>query len=137
MRRLRRENREQPPPGHRRESGDRHSDATGRTKPTVRRDLTEAHLAPLTHRTYTSAEKLTARLSTVREQGWAAVDQHVEVGRRAAAAPVVDASGQVVAALALSSGTSGESFETFVGRVVPEVLRSATEISRLLGNATV
>ncbi|MFF2525373.1 IclR family transcriptional regulator domain-containing protein [Streptomyces liangshanensis] len=95
--------------------------------------LADAHLAPMTHQTVTSAEELTDRLNAVRAQGWAAVDQHVEVGRRAAAAPVTDASGRVVAALALSSGTSGESFETFAGRVVPEVLSSAAEISRLLG----
>jgi IclR family transcriptional regulator, pca regulon regulatory protein len=100
----------------------------------LHRYLKEAELVPLTHNSYTSATELERHLDVVRRLGWAAVDQQVEIGRRAAAAPIIDSSGQVVAALALSSDTSGQTFSAFVDQVLQQLLDSAQQISQLIGS---
>lgn len=52
-----------------------------------------------TRHTVTSVDRLTALVETVAAQGYAEVDQELEVGLRAVAVPLRDAQGRVVAAL--------------------------------------
>ena len=66
--------------------------------------LHRATLRALTEYTMTDPDALRRRLRKVRERGWDIVDQELEIGRRSAAAPVQDANGTVIAALAISSG---------------------------------
>ncbi|MFJ3773202.1 IclR family transcriptional regulator C-terminal domain-containing protein [Streptomyces sp. NPDC090075] len=89
--------------------------------------------AALTDRTVTEAEPLRARLGLVRRRGWDAVDQELEIGRRSAAAPVVDADGRVVAALALSCGTVECSMDRLVDELLPPLLSAARRISEAIG----
>ena len=65
--------------------------------------LAEVKLERLTGRTVTSLEALRAELARVRAQGWALVNQELEEGLRAIAAPVRDPSGAVVAAVNVSA----------------------------------
>lgn len=95
--------------------------------------LAGAPFPPLTERTLTDPDALRERLRVVRERGWDAVDQELEIGRRSAAAPVRDASGHVVAALALSCGTSERTFEQLVDEFVPLLRETADSVSDLLG----
>ena len=61
--------------------------------------LRSVTLEPLTRHTITDPVALREELARVRAQGWALVDQELEEGLRAVAAPVRDASGEVVAAV--------------------------------------
>jgi len=65
-------------------------------------------MKPRTSRTLHEPVALLACIRQVREQGWCVVDQELEQGLRSIAVPVYDASGQVLAALNVS---------THVGRV--------------------
>jgi IclR family transcriptional regulator, pca regulon regulatory protein len=61
--------------------------------------LSSVSLAPLTARTLTSVDALRAEVVKVRAQGWSLVNQELEEGLRALAAPVRDRSGRVVAGI--------------------------------------
>ncbi|WP_375001107.1 IclR family transcriptional regulator C-terminal domain-containing protein [Aeromicrobium sp. CTD01-1L150] len=67
--------------------------------------LEHAELRPLTPRTLHDAQTLREELRRVREQGWALVDQELERGLTSLAAPIRDASGNVVAAINVSQAT--------------------------------
>ncbi|OLT31131.1 IclR family transcriptional regulator [Actinomadura sp. CNU-125] len=62
--------------------------------------------APLTPRTLLSRDELRAELVRVRGLGWAMVDQELEEGLRAVAAPLRDRDGRVVAAINISTHAS-------------------------------
>ena len=95
--------------------------------------LKTAPLAAMTERTLTDAMALRARLAVVRERGWDAVDQELEIGRRSAAAPIFDSEGRVIAALALSCGTLEWSMDRLVAELVPPLRDTARAISDALG----
>lgn len=95
--------------------------------------LADAPLHALTDRTLTSPEALRDRLRLVRERGWDAVDQELEIGRRSAAAPVYDSNGNTVAALSLSCSTVEHTLDELVADFVPPLCDTARSISELLG----
>jgi IclR family pca regulon transcriptional regulator len=97
------------------------------------RYLTGADLRPVTARTIRTPAELRARLTQVREQGWAMVDQELEDGLRSVAAPVRDANGRVIAALGLSSTTATTEAQAMRERFVPILGDAAAQISRQLG----
>lgn len=61
-----------------------------------------ATLEPLTPRTLATRELLLPELDTVRRQGWAMVDQELELGLVSMAAPLHDRTGRVTAAINVS-----------------------------------
>jgi DNA-binding IclR family transcriptional regulator len=91
-----------------------------------------AELPARTPRTITSRTQLRAQLAEIRERGWAAAVEELELGLVAVAAPVFDASGAVVAAVSLAAPSY---------RLSPEGLPAAgercaatgREVSALLG----
>lgn len=95
--------------------------------------LEKGPLPPLTERTITDAAQLRERLRVVRARGWDAVDQELEIGRRSAAAPVVDGGGQVIATLSLSCGTLEWSMEGLLDELMEPLVRAAGAISTALG----
>lgn len=91
-----------------------------------------ASLDALTPRTLTSREAIEAELARVRAQGYAVVDQELEVGLRSLAVPVLGADGRTVAAinLALSARLDGgEDRDAEVQRLVPELRKTASGIA--------
>jgi IclR family pca regulon transcriptional regulator len=88
---------------------------------TVRLDRLSAH-------TITSTDALRAELDRVRRQGWALVDQELEEGLRAVAAPLRDRAGRVVAAVNLSAHASRASGDTARRQLVPPLLATAARI---------
>ena len=82
--------------------------------------LARVELIPLTNRTVRTPEALRAELVKVRQQGWALVDQELEIGLRSLAAPIHDARGQVVAAVNISTNASAVASEP-----VPDLYRDA------------
>src|SRR5215207_10028571 len=73
--------------------------------------LARVRLQRLTPRTISSIAALRGELARVRSQGWAIVNQELEEGLRAIAAPIRDRSGQVVAAVNVSAHASRTSLE--------------------------
>lgn len=90
-------------------------------------------LSALTEWTLTDPNELRARLTIVRQRGWDAVDQELEIGRRSAAAPVFDDGGRVIAALSLSCGTLECSMERLTEEILPPLRAGADAISDALG----
>ena len=90
--------------------------------------LARAELAPLTPRTLTSAAALTAELARVRAQGYAIVDQELEEGLRAIAAPIRDGGGRVVAAVNVSVHASRTSVAQLREHLIPHLLTAAARI---------
>ncbi len=90
--------------------------------------LAGAELTPLTSRTIVDPEQLRAELRRVRRQGWALVDQELEDGLRAVAAPIHDRSGRVVAAVNVDPQAARWSVEAIRSTVVPQLLAGATAI---------
>jgi IclR family transcriptional regulator, pca regulon regulatory protein len=85
-------------------------------------------LRRLTARTVTDAPALRAELLQVREQGWAFVDEELEEGLRAIAAPINDVSGRVIAAVNVSSPVSRGSADLVRSEFLPHLLAAARGI---------
>ncbi len=68
-------------------------------------------------------------LAEVRERGWALTDEQLAPGIRSIAAPVRDATNQVVAALNVSVHAAETSIETLTQQYLPLLLQTATAIS--------
>ena len=82
----------------------------------------------LTPRTVTSPDALRAELARVRAQGYSIVDQELEGGLRAVAAPVRDKAGTTVAAINVSSHASRSSMEKIRRELVPRLRAAAARI---------
>jgi IclR family pca regulon transcriptional regulator len=91
--------------------------------------LDGVHLDRLTSRTIASVAAFRAELVKVRAQGWALVDQELEEGLRAVAAPIRDRAGRVVAAVNISAHASRASLESMRRDLVPPLLATAARIS--------
>jgi IclR family pca regulon transcriptional regulator len=79
-------------------------------------------LPALTRNTITSNELLLSELDRVRAQGWALVDQELELGLRSIAVPIRDARRTVVAAMNVSVSATQDSIEQSRERLLPPLL---------------
>jgi IclR family pca regulon transcriptional regulator len=90
--------------------------------------LAAVRLEPLASRTVTSVAALRGELARVRAQGWALVNQELEDGLRAVAAPIRDRTGKVVAAVNVSAHASRTSLEVMRRDLLPPMLKTAARI---------
>jgi DNA-binding IclR family transcriptional regulator len=86
-----------------------------------------------TPKTLTSREALRLELAKIRMQGYAVDWAENEAEVVSVAAPVRDQTGEVVAAVSVAGPVYRISREAMRERIVPEVVRAATMISRRLG----
>jgi len=91
--------------------------------------LKDIKIERLTARTVASAAALRTELQRVRAQGWAMVDQELEEGLRAVAAPIRDRAGRVVAAVNVSAHAARTTLEAIRRDLVPPLLATAARIS--------
>jgi IclR family transcriptional regulator, pca regulon regulatory protein len=87
-----------------------------------------AVLTPHTTRTVTSVEKLRLILRNVRRNGYALVDQELEVGLRSLAVPVYSPSGRVVATINLSGNAPRLSVIEMQTRFLTPLRNAANEL---------
>ena len=93
--------------------------------------LATARLEGYTDRTITEADRLRRTIHTVRDQGWALVDQELEIGLHSIAAPLrVD--GRTIAAINVSAAAPRVPLEQLRGRFLPELLKTVDLISTAL-----
>jgi IclR family pca regulon transcriptional regulator len=90
--------------------------------------LETVELARLSPRTVTSTSTLRAELERVRTQGWAIVDQELEEGLRAVAAPIRDRDAHIVAAVNISAHASRSSPDAIRRDLLPHLLATAARI---------
>jgi IclR family pca regulon transcriptional regulator len=94
------------------------------------RYLTEADFESLTDRTVTDPAKLREIVHEVANQGYAIVDQELEEGLRAVAAPIRGASDRVTAAINVSAHASRVSLAAMRTDLLPALLETASQIER-------
>ena len=93
--------------------------------------LATARLDGYTDRTIIDPERLRRTIHTVRDQGWALVDQELEIGLRSIAAPLrVD--GRTIAAINVSAAAPRVPLEQLRGRFLPELLKTVDLIATAL-----
>lgn len=92
-------------------------------------------LEPYTPRTVVDADRLRRVVGEVREQGWALVDQELELGLRSIAAPLRDADGRVIAALNVSAAASRVPADDLFARFLPPLLETAGAISTAIARS--
>jgi len=85
-----------------------------------------------TKHTVTDIGALLAKVAQARRQGWCLVNQELEEGLVSIAAPIVDRAGRAIAALNISGQANRTSAKLMQDSMLPALLASAREISRLL-----
>jgi len=91
--------------------------------------IDHADLSPRTVHSITDPEEIMARLAQVRAEGYAVIDQEVEIGLRSIAVPVLNARGTVVAALNTGLAVSEADL---VRDYLPELLRVQAGLRKIL-----
>jgi IclR family pca regulon transcriptional regulator len=89
-------------------------------------------LRAYTARTLTDAGRFQAELAAVRAQGWALVDEELELGLRGIAAPVSGADGRTFAALSVSTTVARLELDELIERCLPPLIEVATTLSAAL-----
>ena len=98
----------------------------------VRARLEAAPPEALTKHTVTDIDALLAKVVQARRQRWCLVNQELEEGLISIAAPIVNRSGRMVAALNISGQANRTSAKVMQDTMLPALLDSAQQISRLL-----
>jgi IclR family pca regulon transcriptional regulator len=98
--------------------------------------LAGTRLERFTDRTITDPGELEKALAGVRAQGFALVDQELEIGLRSVAAPIKDADGTTIAALNCSAAAPRVTIQELRGRFLPALLRTTELISSSLVRAS-
>ncbi|WP_407311986.1 pca regulon transcriptional regulator PcaR [Pseudomonas sp. nanlin1] len=94
--------------------------------------LAHVELQPKTSKTLATRQALADCLQLVRSQGWCIVDQELEQGLRSIAVPVYDASGQVVAAINVSTHAGRVARTELEQRFLPIMLAASRDLSTQL-----
>ncbi len=89
-------------------------------------------LRAMTERTLVSEKRLREILVDVRDNGYALIDEELEIGLRSIAVPVRGASGTVLAALNVGTQAARISKQQMIKEFLPVLLRSSQELSVLL-----
>lgn len=98
----------------------------------IRARLAASTREAFTKHTLTDVDALFAKVTQARRQGWCLVNQELEEGLVSIAAPIVNRSGRAVAALNISGQANRTSAKVMQETMLPALLASASEISRLL-----
>jgi len=95
--------------------------------------LRRVKLAPFTHRTVVTKDALADSLDAVRAQGYAVVDQELEIGLRSIAVPIADFRARVAAAINISVQAPRVSIAEMEKSFLPPLRKAAEELGMLLG----
>jgi len=97
--------------------------------------LLEANpLFPLTEHTITDRKVFLERMEQVRKQGYALVDEELELGVRSIAVPVHDRRNRVIAAMNVGADARRVSLEEMSDRVLTALRRAVNETERPIGH---
>jgi IclR family pca regulon transcriptional regulator len=91
--------------------------------------LATGPFAAATERTLTDPAELRAVVRRVRKQGWAMVDQELEMGLRSIAAPIRGSDGRIIAALNLAAAVPRVGVDELRGQLLPLLLETTAQIT--------
>jgi IclR family pca regulon transcriptional regulator len=94
--------------------------------------LAQTEIKALTAKTLTEVPALTDEIRRVRQQGFALIDEELEIGLRSIAVPIRNSSGRVVAALNTGLQTSRASCEALRTDILPHLLEVQAKLARIL-----
>jgi IclR family transcriptional regulator, pca regulon regulatory protein len=94
--------------------------------------LSRVKLVKLTTRTVSTADELKVALNAIRRDGYAVVDQELEIGLRSIAVPVSDRDGRSVAAINIGTQSSRVSVAEMESKFLPPLRAAAHELGLLL-----
>lgn len=100
--------------------------------PELRAYLQRTRLVAHTDKTITTRDRLLQALEAVRKNGYAVVDQELELGLRSIAVPVHDAAGQVVAAMNVGTQAARVPLREMERRFLRPLQSAAAELGLLL-----
>lgn len=89
-------------------------------------------LAPLTPNTITSPERLRTEIARARSQGYATVDQELELGLRTISVPLKSYRGDVLAAMNVSVHAARVSMDQLVNECLPALLQAQASLRTVL-----
>lgn len=95
--------------------------------------LLQQPMTQFTEQTITDLQTLRTELAAIRERGFATGYEELEIGLSAVAAPILDYTDEVIAALSVSGPTYRLSKEHIIEEVADEVVNCAKDISHALG----
>jgi IclR family pca regulon transcriptional regulator len=95
------------------------------------RRLEQSDLQAKTRHTITEIGALRAKVDQARRQGWCLVNQELEEGLIAVAAPLVNHAGRTIAALNISGQANRTSAKVMQDTMVPALVAAAREMSKL------
>jgi IclR family pca regulon transcriptional regulator len=99
----------------------------------LERRLAGTRLVQHTAHTLRTVEALRQELQTVRKQGFAVIDQELELGLRSIAVPILDGSGKAVAAINIGIHAARASTQDMIKRFLPLLQEAAEELSLVPG----
>ena len=82
--------------------------------------------------TITNLDALQKEFVKIREKGYEINNQELEIGLLSSAAPIFDSKGEIIAAINISMSSARISIEELKNKFIPQLIRSAKEISNLL-----
>jgi IclR family pca regulon transcriptional regulator len=91
--------------------------------------LATGPFAAATERTLTDPGELRAVVRRVRKQGWAMVDQELEMGLRSIAAPIRGSDGRIIAALNLAAAVPRVGVDELRSQLLPLLLETTAQIT--------
>jgi IclR family pca regulon transcriptional regulator len=99
----------------------------------ARRRIEAAPRRALTARTITDPAALMACLDRVRADGYAVIDQELEIGLVSIAVPVFDRAGRIQAAINVGTHASRFPPQALVSDILPRLKAAQADLSRILG----
>ena len=99
---------------------------------TARQVLLSAPIIPRTSRTLTDPEAIMAELARIRVNGYALIDQEVELGVRSIAVPIQNSRGATIAAMSIGVPAMQVEVESLVGLYLTGMLRVQAELRAML-----
>ncbi|WP_143276889.1 IclR family transcriptional regulator [Burkholderia cenocepacia] len=94
--------------------------------------LAQSAIRAHTPRTITDIGELKAAIAQVRQQGWAVVDQELEVGLMSLSAPIRNRRGQVIAAMNISGNAQRHTAKQMVKEFLGPLQQAAQTVSELV-----
>lgn len=98
----------------------------------ARRRLEGGPRKAMTRKTKTSLSELEAVIAAARVDGYAAIDEELEIGLCSIAVPVYDSAGRVVAALNVGAQTSRLPPQALISTVLPELLEIQQQLRMIV-----
>lgn len=98
----------------------------------ARARIEASDLTPRTAKSRTDPEDIMAEIGRVRAQGFALIDQEIEIGLRSIAVPILSSRGVVVGALNAGVAAVQENVEMLAERFLPELQRVQAGLRKIL-----